>query len=911
MSTKPAAPETDGPDGLVPLLKAHQDAPRRSRKQRKATTTHELHDLGGLFGSPATAAGGGKLIRICLVDTVLQTGGAEWFATQLVLMANPGIFEFIVVTWSSQDSALAERLRRNGVTVIDATSFSRTGVLYSAWKEYALFDQLERLSPDVLFFSSQYLFDELPQERLSRFPAVVRISNFHREELARTDFSSAARVICTTEEQFDAMPEAHADKGLVIRTGVSTELFHPLPSAEKDALKREHGLEGKTVVLFVARLGDPLKRTPVFQDVVRTVRVARDDVAFLVAGYFEFDNNEAEGDFREFVAAEEVLWKEQVQPWEMPVLYQMADILISTSAAHEGLSNTVLQALAAGVIPVVTPSAGMHELVESGETGFLVEHGDAPSLARVLLEAVDLDRPARTRLADGGRRKVEERFSLVRSASTYQRAFLELFRRQPARICITDGYFGIGGAEWLAALLILNSAPDEIQFELVMHRKETALERWLEERGVAAREAPAGMSYSDWVGRGMQEAFRAIRPDIVMPCTITTWPAHKPFYRLLVISQNASDAAKLTADQYEQADYFLCVSEDVRRHLSADHQWKMTVLHNSIDVEMFRPNPDAKSKVRDELGIADDAKVVLWCGRLHEARKRPDVLKNVIAQMRDDESVHFLVVGYFRGDEGDREGWRGFVCSHPNLSWVDEVAPWEAPDYYAAADIYLSTSGFERSDFEGLSVATVQALATGLPVVTTMSGGQEEVVEEGVNGRLVDTGDVSGLADALRAVLASAPESFSAIQQRNRAKAVEAFDIRRHARLYARIARLMKNTVGTALAADPDRNRTAESFLTYTWPLLPEAKACDGPGAGALVLRAHGELTPAKLEQAESRLKPGEWLVLPNLGPDNASSEPGDHDPSTIRAVLDYLQLSFPYWSACKRQGPNLIMQKR
>lgn len=895
MTATPTAAEAGGLPGMVPLREVRAAVPPRSAKHRTAITTHVLRDLGGLFSSQATASGGGKLIRVCLVDTILQTGGAEWFATQLVLMANPGVFEFVVVTFNSENSPLAERLGDNGVTIFDATAWSRSGLTFSEWKEHAVFDQLERLQPDILFFSAQYLFEQLPRERLSRFPAVVRISNFHADELSRTDFSSAARVICTTSEQFEAVPEAHAEKALVISTGVNTDLFRPLSAAEKEELKRRHGLEGRTVVLFVARLGDPLKRTPVFQDVVRAVKAARDDVAFLVVGYFESHNNEAEGEFREFVAEQDVLWKARVPPWEVPALYQMSDLLVSTSAAYEGLSNTVLQALAAGVVPVVTGSAGMHELVEPGETGFLVEQGDAASVAQQLLEAVDLDDATRTLLAERGRRKVENRFSLVRSAAAYQQAFVELFRQQPARICITDGYFGTGGAEWLAALLILNSDSEEVTFELVMHRKGAALERWLEEHGVAAREAPAGMSYSDWMRHGMQEAFRAIRPDIVMPCTITTWPAHRPFYRLLIISQNASDATKLTATHYDEADYFLCVSEDVKHQLSSDHQWKMAVLHNSIDVEMFRPNPEAKSRVRAALGIAGDANLVLWCGRLHEARKRPDVLKDVIAGMHDDASVHFLVVGYFRGDEGDQEGWREFVRAHPNLSWVDEVAPWETPDYYAAADFYLSTSGFERSDFEGLSVATVQALATALPVVTTMSGGQQEVVEDGVNGRLVDTGDATGLADAIRELVAADADGLEAMRHRNRQKAIEAFDIRRHTRLYSHITRLIKNTVGTALAADPDRARTAESFRNYTWPLLPEGEPDE-----ALHAVAPGS-TRAQLEDAESLLDPGDWLVVPDA----------EHDGEAIRAVLDYLQAGFPFWSRCERHGSNLILQKR
>ena len=901
-------------------------APGPRRPRRRLVATHDVGDLNNLFSSQQPASGGGKRIRICVVDTLLQTGGAEWFTTQLILAANPGVFEFVVVVWRLDDehAALAEQLKRNGIMLVESASMTAANDDFSYWQERGLFDILDRLSPDLLFFSSQYLFDELSDEKLADYPVVARISNFHPKALAETDFSAADRVVCATQEQYDAFPEEHRDKAVVINTGVDTKLFRPPSAEEKAALKRKLGLAGRTVVLFVARLGDPLKRTPVFLDVVRQIRAKRSDVAFVVVGYFESHNDAFEDEFRQVVEDEHLLWREYVPPWEMPDLYRTADVLISTSAPHEGLSNTVLQALASGALPVVTRSAGMHELVTNDQTGFIVDDPEAPSLTAALSYAADLSRADRQELAENGRRLIDARFSLARSAAAYQREFVEVFRRQPAKVCITDGYFGTGGAEWLAALLMLNTDPAETTFELVLHEVRTPLVHWMQERGFTAHGAPAGMSFSRWHEEGMRDAFAAIRPDLVMPCTITTWPRHDPFYRLLIISQNASDAAVLTREQYEQADYILCVSEDVKNQLSVDHQWKMSVLRNSIDLDMFHEDPEVKARVRDELGMPHDRKVVLWCGRMHEPRKRVDVLRELIAAMREDREVHFLVVGYFRGDEGDRDGWISFMEDHLNVSWVEDVTPWETPRYYAASDIYLSTSGFKNSDFEGLSVATVQALATSLPVVTTMSGGQEEVVEHGGNGRLIDAGDVEGLAAALREVSTLDDEAFAAMSSRSREKALEAFDIKEHAKLYTGIARLLRDNVGTALAADPalptdevsfaddpepDARRLAASFLAYTWPLLREAgddgegTTVDAGAGGGAVRRALDDV--AATAEAETR------IVIRGLGRDLAGDGGETPNAAAIGAVLDHLTVSFAEWSTAERRGTDLIMSKR
>jgi hypothetical protein len=142
------------PPGLVPLRSA---APRAGppRRRRTAETTHELRDLS-------------SLIRVCFVDTILQTGGAEWFASELALVAHPGAVEVVFVTWRSADSPLAQRLREGRIAVVDACSSSGgAGVPFDEWTTTGVFDQLELLSPDIVFFSSQILFGHLPADRLA------------------------------------------------------------------------------------------------------------------------------------------------------------------------------------------------------------------------------------------------------------------------------------------------------------------------------------------------------------------------------------------------------------------------------------------------------------------------------------------------------------------------------------------------------------------------------------------------------------------------------------------------------------------------------------------------------------------------------------------------------------------------
>ena len=80
---------------------------------------------------------------------------------------------------------------------------------------------------------------------------------------------------------------------------------------------------------------------------------------------------------------------------------------------------------------------------------------------------------------------------------------------------------------------------------------------------------------------------------------------------------------------------------------------------------------------------------------------------------------------------------------------------------------------------EGLPIAVLEALAAGLPVVTTPVGGLTDFFVDGVNGLLVPPGDVPGLAAAINRLLAH-PDLRAAMSVHNRAQALAQFDIARY-----------------------------------------------------------------------------------------------------------------------------------
>jgi sugar transferase (PEP-CTERM/EpsH1 system associated) len=103
---------------------------------------------------------------------------------------------------------------------------------------------------------------------------------------------------------------------------------------------------------------------------------------------------------------------------DVPELLRAIDIFVLPSLA-EGISNTILEAMASGLPVVATDVGGNSELVEQGLTGFLVTRGDPVALASAMLKYVD-DPDLRRQHGVKARKLSEDRFSINAMVMRYQ-----------------------------------------------------------------------------------------------------------------------------------------------------------------------------------------------------------------------------------------------------------------------------------------------------------------------------------------------------------------------------------------------------------------------------------------------------------------------------------------------------------
>jgi glycosyltransferase involved in cell wall biosynthesis len=249
---------------------------------------------------------------------------------------------------------------------------------------------------------------------------------------------------------------------------------------------------------------------------------------------------------------------------------------------------------------------------------------------------------------------------------------------------------------------------------------------------------------------------------------------------LLRLRRLSRQAARL-ADRVIATDE--STRDEVPRHLGVDPS-RVVVLPNGIDAEeLSAATPaDPDRVVREALpSVGGSFPLFLSVGRLEAYKGLDDALLALDRLHRAEELPPrwaWVVVGEGRDRErltrrvmarellARSRGARG-IASH--VHWAGQVPDGLLHALYASADVFLHTTRYE-----GSSLVTLEAMAHGLPVVATRAGGIPDKVSDGENGRLVDPGDVEGLARGL-AELAQDAALREAMGSRGRKRAVEGF----------------------------------------------------------------------------------------------------------------------------------------
>lgn len=223
------------------------------------------------------------------------------------------------------------------------------------------------------------------------------------------------------------------------------------------------------------------------------------------------------------------------------------------------------------------------------------------------------------------------------------------------------------------------------------------------------------------------------------------------------------------------------VSDSLRETFHARGRYpreRSVTIHNGIDLRRFRPGTE--SDLRRSLGFSDDDVIVGAVGNVRPP-KAYDVLLHTAARVaREDARVRVVIAG-----DHEHPLYDGLLDLRRELGMEDRVHFLGYRDdverLFRCFDVFVCSS---RS--EGFSLTTVQAMASGVPVVATRSGGPEDIVRDGTDGLLVEPDAPGRLAAALLRILRDR-ELRTRFSREGPERAEEAFSMDRMLRDYERL----------------------------------------------------------------------------------------------------------------------------
>jgi 1,4-alpha-glucan branching enzyme len=171
---------------------------------------------------------------------------------------------------------------------------------------------------------------------------------------------------------------------------------------------------------------------------------------------------------------------------------------------------------------------------------------------------------------------------------------------------------------------------------------------------------------------------------------------------------------------------------------------KIRVIHNGVDTKKFQPADD-KRKAKQEFGLNPDDIAIVSVGRLYARKGLFTLIESMPAVTKRFPKAKFIISGKGQSDE-----MRKLNIHAEKLGVKDSIVftgytpDKKLPRLYQAADVFAFSTFYEHHPF-----AVLEAMASGLPVVTTWVGGIPETIQSGKNGFLVEPFNERQFADRI------------------------------------------------------------------------------------------------------------------------------------------------------------------
>lgn len=318
--------------------------------------------------------------------------------------------------------------RKNGITYIRPKPYHRKTYLTS------LIPHVRRVKPDIIQVENRPLY----ASRIKKiFPQKRVWLSLHSTTFIALPYLSTKKFRHCLRSVDKVIVNSQFLKGHILRLAPGTEnkidvnylgvdpsrfvsRWLPEQEAKRNQDLQRLGYAGRKIILFAGRLIRK-KGVHYLLKAMPEVISQHPEVLLLIVGGAFYGSNKVTPYVRQLRKISKSM-KEHVRfiPYaaydEMPGWYRLADIVVVPSNDQEAFGLVNVEAMAAGIPVIATKGGGMKEIIEHGQTGFLVDHGRIERELQEYLHTLLEDPVLQKKMGENSVKRVEENFTWKRTA---------------------------------------------------------------------------------------------------------------------------------------------------------------------------------------------------------------------------------------------------------------------------------------------------------------------------------------------------------------------------------------------------------------------------------------------------------------------------------------------------------------
>lgn len=222
----------------------------------------------------------------------------------------------------------------------------------------------------------------------------------------------------------------------------------------------------------------------------------------------------------------------------------------------------------------------------------------------------------------------------------------------------------------------------------------------------------------------------------------------------------------------------ICISDNVKDNLTKYtmiKSEKLQVIKNSISIKNYSYNTNYLKKLKIDLSIDNESKIIITVGRLSEEKGLDVLLEAFAIVIKAIPKMVLIMIG-----DGPLDLQLKKLARKLNINDKVKFLGFKKDiyQYLLISDLYVCSS-----IFEGISTSILEAFSQKVPVIATHVGGNPEIIENNINGILIEPNNPMSLAGAI-VDLFSTKEKINSFKANGFKKVTDEFDIKNVIREY-------------------------------------------------------------------------------------------------------------------------------